>query len=91
MNKQHIAGAQMHAECLQEALHEYFYGIPRKPSKARKKVIEEELLARIRAVLYLIRASGGGELSEDAQQAIREAHAFDGPAEEFDRPLLGTH
>ena len=80
--------AQMHAECLNEALCELFI---KSPSEDRKKVIEAEMAARVWAVIYLIRASRGSELSEDAMQVIREACAFNGPAEEFEDLPMGMH
>ena len=80
--------AQMHAECLNEALCELFI---KSPSEDRKKVIEAEMAVRVWAVIYLIQASRGSELSEDAMQVIREACAFNGPAEEFEDLPMGMH
>lgn len=89
--QKHLIQAQMHAECMNEALNEYFHGYPRQPSEGRKKVIEEELKTRVWAVIYLIQSSGTGVFSDDAQQVIREANAFNGPAEEFGVPVMGAH
>ena len=83
--------AQMHAECMNEALLEYFHGYPRKPSVERKKVIEEELKARVWAVIYLIQFHGDSKFTEDAKEAIKLANAFNGPADEFDVPVFGKH
>lgn len=83
--------AQMHAECMNEGLNEFFHGYPTALSEDRKKVIEEELKARVWAVIYLIQAACGWEMTEDAKQAIGEANAFNGPADEFDAQPFGTH
>lgn len=80
--------AQMHAECMNEALFELFH---RHPSTDRVRVIEAELKARVWAVIYLMQAHGGWEMTEAARQTIREANAHNGPAEEFDVPMLGIH
>lgn len=89
MNK-HLIQAQMHAECLNEAwceLQEYFRPI----DPERRKVVEAEISVRVWAVIHLIQSSSTGVFSDDAQQVIREANAFNGPAEEFDAPVLGAH
>lgn len=89
--KDFLIQAQMHAECMNEALNEFFHSYPTAPSEDRKKVIEEELKARVWAVIYLIQSAHGWEMTEDAKQAIGEANAFNGPADEFDANLLITH
>lgn len=74
--------AQMHAECLNEAwceLKEYF--VPITPE--RREVVEAEISSRIWAVILLVQQQRtGGNLSDDAKAAIREANAYNGMDDE---------
>ena len=47
-------------------------------TNARRKVVEDEISARVWAVIYIIQAHPSGSLSSDAKEVIRKANAFNG-------------
>jgi len=84
MFKTNMTEAQKHVDCLQEAWseHEGIDDVP--PAGAeRKRVIQAEIDCRIHAIQILLRHScPSSNLSAEDAAYVREADAFNGPAED---------
>ena len=75
--------AQMHLECMNEALLEIEFA---KPSKERKRVINAELSARLWAAIHITQSVRLGREDKELIDTLREARRFnnvdDAPGQE---------